>query len=95
MFLYVMSHVFVCYVPCFCMLCLMFLQVMSKKVVGKSVHTGVAEAVVPRLVRAELDSLLSLHHEHIVKLFDWFESEDCWYVVTETLGGGDITRMYV
>jgi calcium/calmodulin-dependent protein kinase I len=38
----------------------------------------------------EVAIMNQLDHEHIVKVIDFFEEEECYYIVMELMGGGDV-----
>ena len=39
---------------------------------------------------AEVDTLASMDHPHILKVYEYFEEEDCYHLVTELCEGGDM-----
>ena len=65
--------------------------VLRRRVAVKLLHPGLAEdQVFLRRFRAEAQQAAALNHPHIMRVYDWGESEDGPYLVLEHLGGGSL-----
>ena len=45
------------------------------------------------LLQRELEMLLTLDHPNVVRLFEWFESEDAMWLIQEMCTGGEVLNM--
>eukprot|EP00927_Polykrikos_kofoidii_P040659 TRINITY_DN34705_c0_g2_i1.p1 TRINITY_DN34705_c0_g2~~TRINITY_DN34705_c0_g2_i1.p1 ORF type:complete len:1003 (-),score=230.81 TRINITY_DN34705_c0_g2_i1:67-2952(-) len=66
-------------------------KVTGKARVAKKIYKE-GTAVPLEEVGKELDVLKHLDHPHIVRMFEWFESEDSFFVVMEAAYGGDLDK---
>lgn len=65
--------------------------VLRRRVAVKVLHPGLAEdEVFLRRFRAEAQQAAALNHPHVMRVYDWGESEDGPYLVLEHLGGGSL-----